>query len=181
MSALARHLPVLALGVLALAAAGPAAGAPLETIEGVVAEVSGGPGGTARAVLQRTGLPAAPTLRAATSTLAQELLRLSGLRVRLHAEAGPAELRVHAYEILEVPGGGAPRLGRLVRLEGEGRSPIVFAGDDGRAHPLPSGWQRKLARHVGARIWVLDDMRGSSWQIRRFGILRPAPRGGAPL
>lgn len=181
MSRLARHLPLLALGALALAAPGPATASPLETIDGVVAEVSGGPGGAARAVLQRSGLPAAPTLTAATSTLAEELLRLSGLRVRLHAEAGPAELRVHAYEILEVPGGGAPRLGRLVRLEGEARSPIVFAGDDGRAHPLPSGWQRKLARHLGARVWVLDEARGSSWQIRRFGILRPAPRGGSRL
>lgn len=181
MSALPRHLPVLALGVLIVTGPDRAAAGPLEAVEGVVAEVSGGPGGTARAVLQRPGLPAAPTLRAATSTLAEELLRLSGLRVRLHAETGPGELRVHAYEILEVPGGGAPRLGRLVRIEGERRSPIVFAGDDGRAHPLPSGWQRKLARHVGARIWVLDDARGSSWQIRRFGILRPAPRGGSPL
>jgi hypothetical protein len=145
-------------------------------LQGVVREVSGGPGGKARALL-RTEAGQKYELRARPPLVAQELLRLS--KITIKALVTPLDrsgrlVMVESYEIVALPGGQRPRIGHFATKESKGRKRLMFVDGEGNAVYLPQGWTRKLTRHAGSKVWVLGTPEDGVLRPKRFGILRPA-------
>lgn len=149
-------------------------------LEGKVREVAGGPAGAPQAIL--TVEPSrSVTLRGRTDAFDAELRHLSGFRVRVSGEAVPNEgdtLRVQRYEILDVGDGAVPRIGIVASLQLEGQKRLLFVDPQtGAAELLPAGWTQKMAKNVGAKIWVVMDKGAAAFRPKRWGIL--AGPGGA--
>lgn len=149
---------------------------------GKVQEVSGGPGGRSRAILltqdgEQVSLhPLRPGDR-------RELVRLSGLRVRIRgapgqSEWGPSNVRVADYEILDIGGGIKPRVGHIALLERDGGTRLLFVDGTGRADMLPASWTRKMRRHVGSKVWMAGPVKDGVFSPSRFAVLRPAKKKG---
>lgn len=114
-------------------------------------------------VLIEPGDTAAPSLEV-SGDYRQELRRLSGAKVRASGTlAGPGQLRVSEYEILEIAG-HVPLVG-------------ILAAEDGRAAVLPAGGARvevraappELLEQAGAKVWVILDANG---EVKGYGIIR---------
>lgn len=118
-------------------------------------------------------------LHGATERDDGELLRLAGVRVRVHVQKGDPMLpggnhvRVHGYEILDIGGGVVPRIGKLASIVIGGSSRLIFVGEDGKADLLPVGWAAKMSRHVGAKMWLIGTESKGEFVPTRFAILRP--------
>ena len=152
----------------------------IRTFSGEVREISGGPAGRSQAILL-AGEGRRLTLHALRPAEASELIRLTGVRVRIRTARdpglpGPDHVRVLSYEILDVGGGIRPRVGHIARLEHDGRPRLVFVDEFGRADWLPAGWAPKLERHVGSKVWMAGRRKGDVFLPTRFAILRSAPR-----
>lgn len=151
--------------------------------EGKIREVTGP--GRSRAMLV-TDDKRSFTLESASAGLREELVRLSGVRVRLRAQAraeGTPEgvpLQVEAYDILDVGGGVVPTVGQIALLETSTERRLVFVTEDGRASLLPKTWTDRLVSHVGAKIWLVGQREKDELRVKRFSILRVPARGGAP-
>jgi hypothetical protein len=159
----------------------PAVPAPLpeeRVLVGKVREVAG-PGDQAMAMLDPDDASGEWTLHPQDPEDRQELVRLAGTRVRLRGVVGDPRLErgrhllVRRYQLLEVAGKEAPRLGQLASLEVGGKERLLFVGEDGVADLLPEGWGRKMKQHVGAKLWMVGERKGAAFQPLRFGILRP--------
>lgn len=113
----------------------------------------------------------------------EELLRLSGAVIKVVALKQEAslppgnELLVQRYEIVQVADGEVPQLGTLARMADTGV--LLFVDDQGVARRLPESWNRKMARLVGARMWVVGEAQDGLLQPTRFKVLRsPRNDGG---
>jgi hypothetical protein len=103
--------------------------------------------------------------------LAGELRRLSGARVEVRGaptHGGPwAGITVETYRVLAVEG-RRPLVGVLTRTDGSlwlvGEDSVTVADSDGR-----------LARLVGAKVWVLPDS-SSPKVVQSYGVIREADR-----
>lgn len=171
-----------------LMAALPAFGAEEFVAEGKIREVTGP--GRSRALLV-TEDNKSFTLEARSKELTEELLRLSGVKVRLRAEARPeatpegVPLQVSSYEILDVGGGVVPVIGHLAMLEGGAERRMIFVTEDGRASLLPRTWTDRLVSHLGAKVWIVGQKTKDELVVRRFSILRvhrpnPSPKKESP-
>ncbi|MBI4821162.1 MAG: hypothetical protein HY791_33185 [Deltaproteobacteria bacterium] len=154
------------------------------TAEGVIKEVSGGPGGTVAELRLDDGSKVALLPRGELGV--EELRALATVRVRVRGERGdPAApggsyARVDEYEILDVGKGTVPRLGILAELEVAGEKRLAFVDQSGRADLLPKGWGQKLGGAVGAKLWMVGTGSGESFAPTRFQILRPRKKTEAP-
>lgn len=150
--------------------------------EGKIREVTGP--GRSRAMLV-TDDKKTFTLESESPALREELVRLSGVKVRLRAEARAADtpegvpLQVQAYDILDVGGGVVPAVGHIALLESGTERRMIFVTEDGRASLLPKTWTERLISHVGAKIWLVGQKDKDELRVKRFSILR-VPRGAAP-
>lgn len=121
------------------------------------------------------------TMHAVTSEGAEELKRLAGVKIAIRGVKNDPRLPrgrhilVEHYEIVDVGKGVVPRIGVIAKVDVGGKSRLLFVDDKGRADPLPSGWSKKMTRHVGAKVWMVGVGEGESFKPRRFSILR-APR-----
>lgn len=148
---------------------------------GRVREVSGGPAGRSQAILL-TDAGRQLSLHPVRQAEASELVRLSGLRVRIRATPGPGlpgpdHVRVLRYEILDIGGGITPRVGHIARLEQNGEPRLLFVDQTGRADLLPTGWTHKLRHHVGSKVWMSGKTQHGVFSPSRFAILRPVRKG----
>jgi hypothetical protein len=149
--------------------------------EGKIREVTGP--GRSRAMLI-TDDNKSFTLESRSKGLNEELVRMSGIKVRLRAEARPAgtpegvPLQVEGYDILDVGGGVVPTIGYLAMLEGGSEKRMIFVTEDGRANLLPRTWTQRLVSHLGAKVWLVAQKEKDELVVRRFSILR-VPRPGA--
>jgi len=105
-----------------------------------------------------------------------ELRRLSGAVVRATGTlAGPGQLRVSEYEILEIAG-HVPVVGIL---EIAGHVPVVgtLELEDGRVAVVPAtgapvevrAAPAELLERAGAKVWVILDANG---EVKGYGIIR---------
>lgn len=99
----------------------------------------------------------------ATGELREELLRLSGARVRAVGVVEDGRIRVSDYEILEIAG-QTPVVGRL---EIEGEAPVLVRGDGSRIElrEVPDS----LLESVGAKVWVILDPED---RVQGYGVVR---------
>lgn len=148
-------------------------------LEGKVREVRGGQGTATQAILELDDRRSF-ALHGQAALDEVELRNLAGARVRIRGikddprlQAG-SHLLVLGFEILDVGGGVAPRLGRLARLSLGGKERLLFVEDSGRASLLPAGFAAKLGRSVGARVWMVGTESGNELVPTRFAILRPS-------
>lgn len=142
-----------------------------ETLTGTVREVVGGPGPRAELAADdgKTYV-----LRGADEGASDELRRLAGIKVKLSGTPEPSErFLVSRYELLDVGGGLTPRLGVIAELAMGADRRLLFVDDAGVASFLPNGFTAKLKDQVGARVWVVGNLKNDKLQITRFGILRP--------
>ena len=146
----------------------------LETLEGVIKEKSGGALGQSR--LRFKMQDKSITLRGHTPALQKELGRLNKMTVRIKAYAREGHHEVLSYELLRHKSGEVPRIGRIAGMQVGGEYRILFVSSDGEAALLPSGWVKKMRRHVGAKTWMIGAPRDGQLTPRRFGILRPGPK-----
>jgi len=144
---------------------------PLETIDGIIKEVSGGPMG--RGQVQLKSETKTIKLRAATAALGQELQRLNKMSVRLKGHTKSDHFDVLSYTLLKHSSGETPSLGHFAGMDLNGKYRILYVYSDGRAALLPIGWAKKMRRHVGAKAWMIGEPRDGQLTPRRFGILRP--------
>ena len=172
-------LITLALSSAAWAALPEAGAAESRIVTGTVRDVAAGIAGKPAAEL-KTDDGKTLILRGYDSDEDGELLRLGGMRVRAHVIDGDAGLpasggyvRVVHYEILDVSGAGAPRIGVLAQLELDGKPRLIFVAEDGTAEILPAGWTKKMTKHVGSKMWMIGSKKGGSFSPSRHGILRP--------
>lgn len=150
---------------------------------GKIREVGGGQRGEAQALLVLDD-KSDRVLHASTELDGEELRRLAGVRVKVfgveHDPMVPKgnHVRVERYEIIDVGGGAVPRIGRIAELQLDGKPRLIFVGDDGRAELLPTSWMKKMAKHTGAKLWVLGNRAETKGELTpaRFAILRPGPR-----
>lgn len=174
------------LTALALVGALPTAAAAQDPApylaEGKIREVTGP--GRSRAMLV-TDDRRSFTLESESAALREELVRLSGVRVRLRAQPRATDapegvpLQVEAYEILDVGGGVVPTIGHLALLEAGTERRLIFVTEDGRASLLPKTWTDRLVSHVGAKIWLVGQKDKDELRVKRFSILRVPPKGAA--
>ena len=104
-------------------------------LEGVVREVSGGPVGKARAIL-RTAKGEKYELRARSPVTANELLRLARITIRARGTELDLDRRiamVESYEIVALPGGQRPVIGRLALQDTPGGPRLMFVDPSGKA------------------------------------------------
>jgi hypothetical protein len=168
-------MTVLAL-LLALSAHAPATPKP-KAIElfGEVKEASGGPGGSRALLLVEGG---EYQLHALADPSVNELKRLAGAKVRIFGVTGDPRIPrgkhvlVERYEIADVGNGVVPRIGRIAKLELDGRTRLLFVDESGTADFLPEGWGKKMMQHVGAKVWMVGSRNGKDFQPERFAILR---------
>ncbi|MBI2373672.1 MAG: hypothetical protein HYV07_06700 [Deltaproteobacteria bacterium] len=145
--------------------------------EGVIKEVSGGPGTTMVELRMDAGERVLLLPRGELDP--NELRSLSTVRVRVRGErgdpAGPGGTyaRIDTYEILDVGKGAVPRVGILGQLELQGEKRLVFVDDAGQADVLPKGWGQKLGGSVGAKLWMVGTGSGENFAPTRFQVLRP--------
>jgi hypothetical protein len=172
-----RALSLIAM-TLVLATGEAQAEKPL-TLTGTIREVAGGAAGRSAAEI-KTDDGRALTLRGHTAADDDEIKRLGGMKVRVFATEGDpglpqGYLRVERYEIVDV-GGSVPRIGMLAEIEIEGQKRLIFVADDGTADLLPEGWLKKMAKHVGAKMWMIGTRGRTGFQPAKHGILRPGPK-----
>lgn len=170
-------------------AASPAFAAESRIVTGKVRDVAAGIAGKPAAEL-KTDDGKTLILRGYGAEEDGELLRLGGMKIRAHVIEGDSGLpatggyvRVAHYEIVDVSGAGAPKIGVLARLEVDGKERLIFVAEDGTAELLPQGWNRKMAQHVGSKMWMIGSKKGGTFSPSRHGILRPrsgAAPGAAP-
>lgn len=147
---------------------------PIELL-GSVKEVSGGPG-KSRALLVLEG-GGSYQLHGTSSPSEAELKRLSGVEVRIYGVTGDARIPrgkhvlVDRYEIVDVGKGVVPRVGRIAEIELDGATRLIFVDETGHADLLPKGWSKKMARHVGAKVWMVGRRSNGRFTPRRFSIL----------
>lgn len=147
---------------------------PIELV-GEVKEVSGG-AGTSRALLLIEG--GEYQLHGLANPSRNELVRLSGAKVRVYGITGDPRIPrgkhvlVERYEIVDVGGGVAPRVGRIAKLEMNGATRLLFVDESGVADLLPAGWGKKMMQHVGAKVWMVGSRNGKGFQPQRFAILK---------
>jgi hypothetical protein len=145
---------------------------------GEVKEVHGGPGGPRPLLLIEGG---EYHLHGAGDLADAELVRLAGAKVRIFGVTGDPRVPrgkhvlVERYEITDVGGGVAPRIGWIARIELDGAGKLLFVDHHGNADLLPDGWMKKMEKHVGAKAWMVGERSGSKFQPQRFAILRTAP------
>ncbi len=165
----------LLIPALVALTAGPALADGAFVAEGKIREVTGP--GRSRAILV-TDDNKSFTLESPSAHLQEELLRLSGVKVRLRSEPRTADtpegvpLQVRAYEILDVGGGVVPTIGHIALLEAGAEKRMIFVTEDGRASLLPKTWTDRLVSHVGAKIWLVGQKEKDELRVRRFSILR---------
>ena len=148
----------------------------------MVREVSGGPAGKARAIL-RTPAGEKFELRARPPLTTNELLRLAKITIEAQVTKLDREGRVatvESYEIVALPDGQRPVVGRLVLAATKAGPRLTFVDADGKALYLPRGWSRKLSRHDGAKVWMLGTLNYGVLRPKRFGILRPVRKKTRP-
>lgn len=174
-------MALTSLVILSALASHPASALPTpKSVElvGEVREVSGGPMGRSRAVLLADGEQY--TMHGIDSATAEELTRLSGVRIKAFGLLNDPRLPrghhvlVQRYAIVDVGKGVVPRIGVIATITVDGKDRLIFVDDEGRADPLPKGWGKKMKRHVGAKIWLVGSGEGASFKPRRFSILRGA-------
>lgn len=172
---------VLLTLLVALAPASSALAAKPTTVSGTVREVAGGPAGQS-AVELKTDDGRTLSLRGRTPPEEDELRRLSGVKVRIEGmvdENVAGIVQVERYEILDIGGGVIPRLGMLAAIDLEGQRRLIFVDEQGNADLLPTGWTAKMAKNVGAKMWMVGARKGKSFQPTRHAILRPSPKAPA--
>ena len=173
----------LLLPALILLNAAPALADEPFIAEGKIREVTGP--GRSRAMLV-TADNKSFTLESPSAGLKEELLRLSGVTVRLRSQPRAADtpegvpLQVQGYEILDVGGGVVPTIGYLAMLETGTESRMLFVTEDGRASLLPKTWTSRLVSHVGAKIWLVGQKDKDELRVKRFSILRLYRPGDSP-
>lgn len=131
-------------------------------------------------VVTGTGARSFPVLRTEalgdvglSGPMEAELIRLSGIRVRVSGSPGPTAvgpgIRVSHYELLEIEG-RIPHLGILLRDE-EGRWILHLEGDDTvPLAGLPGGQMQ-----AGMKIWVVGAMGADGHlAVESYGIVAPA-------
>jgi hypothetical protein len=168
--------------VLALAATAPAESPPVgaTVVTGAVREVVAA--GRTRAELKSDD-GRTLVLRGFTPADDDELRRLSGAKIRARVQekdpglpATGGYVRVEHYEILEVGGGETPRIGLLAEITIGNERRLIFVDEQGTADLLPSGWTKKMSRHVGAKMWITGQRRGTTFQPLKHAILRTSSR-----
>jgi hypothetical protein len=93
-----------------------------------------------------------------------ELRRLSGAVVRaMGTLAGPGQLRVSEYEILEIAG-HVPVVGILETATGH-VAVVRASGARVEVHAVPP----ELLEQAGAKVWVILDANG---EVKGYGIIR---------
>jgi len=172
---------ILTIALLALTQ--PAADAVSVTVEGKVREVSNR--GTTQAMLEtddKKGL----SLTSAIPGLSNELRRLSGVRIRVQgtrsSKTAPdgEPVSVTGYEILDVGKGVVPRVGTIAAIELDGKRRLIFVDSSGAAEMLPTGWVKRMAGHVGAKVWMVGRTADKVFRPSRFSILRPGQKAKNP-
>lgn len=113
-----------------------------------------------------------------TGSRAAELEAIPGAVVRLDGRSrgrgSPRRFGVQAYQITDAGNGMTPYVGlvrwdfgRILLVEGVGRSPLILTGPT----------VKQLREHLGAKVWVVGPLVGpEKIGVIEFGILRaPAP------
>lgn len=129
-------------------------------------------------------------LHATSDDLRQELVRLAGTKVALSGLHGDPRFPrgnhalVERYQIVDAGNGQVPRVGLLASIELDGKTRLLFVDDGGQAETLPEGWNDKMRRHVGAKLWIVGTKVGEKFTPTRYALLRtkavaPAPEAPA--
>jgi hypothetical protein len=161
--------------VLSLASHGPSPKPQAIELFGEVKEVSGGAGGSRALLLVEGG---EYQLHGGADPSENELKRLAGAKVRIYGMTGDPRIPrgkhvlVERYEIVDVGGGVAPRMGHIAKLELEGGTRLLFVDAAGNAELLPQGWGKKMMQHVGAKIWLVGSRDKKELKPERFAILK---------
>ncbi len=147
------------------------------TLTGKVREQRSGPGGRIEPTLVTSGRRQY-ILHGRDDASRKELLRLSGTKIRVDGSAilgttsPKRHIHVDRYQIIDVGGGKQPRVGILASLTLKGKARMVFVDERGQADLLPRKWGTRMARHVGAKMWMLGTKTARGFRPGRYAILR---------